>query len=277
MGPAKEHALNMVLATAIALQNETQAHRINTSALGTATTAQIAYNQAIASQGSGAGGFDGSISGDVVSGLGLQSMDTMREELAKASYGSAWADSPWMGASDRDVMAEWWKLKELQAGRDPDWDKFYDDINQDRAERGEDPITVMDVKPAQKASDLKSQLESMDAYDAAGNVTGKVGSIMDDEGNIKDWAQPLFDAIEGFEGFQHGANFTVPAGFNNDSFLMGVSSGEHVKVTPSHMNSGQGGLMIRNLNVYGVQTASELYEAIIQQARMRGKDFAKVL
>ncbi|MFX1499343.1 MAG: hypothetical protein ACFFDH_00100 [Promethearchaeota archaeon] len=31
-----------------------------------------------------------------------------------------------------------------------------------------------------------------------------------------------------------GGEFTVPPGFNNDDFLMGVSSGEHVKVTPAN-------------------------------------------
>jgi hypothetical protein len=269
VGPAKVHALNMVLATAIALQNETQAHRINTSALSSATSQQIAYNNAIAGSGTGAGGFTGSVSGDVAGGLGLKSMDDMRKELGVAS-GTGF----WDAASERDVMAEYYKLTQQAAGLEPDWDAFYDQINEDRAERGEDPITVKDSSPQEKAQQLKSRLETMQDN----------SSIYNAEGNIKDWAQPLFDAIEDpssptgfFQGFQHGANFTVPAGFNNDGFMMGVSSGEHVKVTPSHMNSGQGGLMINNLNVYGVQTASELYETIIQQARMRGKDFAKVL
>ena len=38
--------------------------------------------------------------------------------------------------------------------------------------------------------------------------------------------------IGGLFGAANGANFTVPGGFPNDSFAMGVTSGEHVKVTP---------------------------------------------
>ena len=34
-------------------------------------------------------------------------------------------------------------------------------------------------------------------------------------------------------GFQHGGSFIVPPGFPNDSFLMGVTSGERVDVTPN--------------------------------------------
>jgi len=232
------------------------------------TQSQIAYNNAIAGSGAGAGGFTGSVSGDVAGGLGLKSMDVMRSELGVASGTGFWNE-----ASERDVMAEYYKLTQQAAGLEPDWDAFYDQINEDRAERGEDPITVKDVSPIDKAKKLREELESMEGGH------GSIYSVNPETGKeeIKDWMAPLFGAIEGFQGFQHGANFTVPAGFNNDGFMMGVSSGEHVKVTPSHMNSGSGGLMINNLNVYGVQTASELYETIIQQARMRGKDFAKVL
>jgi len=239
------------------------------------TQSQIAYNNAIAGSGAGAGGFTGSVSGDVAGGLGLKSMDKMRFELGEASGTDFWNQ-----ASERDVMAEYYKLTQQAAKREPDWDAFYDQINQDRAERGEDPISVKDVSPIDKAKQLRDELESMEGGH------GSIYSVNPETGKeeIKDWMAPLFDAIADpdsptglFQGFQHGANFTVPAGFNNDGFMMGVSSGEHVKVTPSHMNSGSGGLMINNLNVYGVQTASELYETIIQQARMRGKDFAKVL
>lgn len=42
----------------------------------------------------------------------------------------------------------------------------------------------------------------------------------------------------GIIGAARGANFTVPPGFPNDSMLLGVSSGEHVKVTPAPNNGG---------------------------------------
>ena len=76
---------------------------------------------------------------------------------------------------------------------------------------------------------------------------------------------------------QHGANFIVPQGFQNDNFLMGVSSGERVSVTPAHSTRAGAGMVIQNLNVYGVQTDSELFESVVRAARQRGRDFARVL
>ena len=77
----------------------------------------------------------------------------------------------------------------------------------------------------------------------------------------------------------HGANFMVPPQHPNDSFMMGVSSGERVSVTPSHMLGGGngGGLTVNTINVYGVQTASSLYEEVVKAARQRGRAFAKVM
>jgi len=86
------------------------------------------------------------------------------------------------------------------------------------------------------------------------------------------------DALKGAAvGAQHGANFIVPQGFQNDNFLMGVSSGERVSVTPAHSTRAGGGMVIQNLNVYGVQTDSELFEAVVRAARQRGRDFARVM
>jgi chromosome segregation ATPase len=78
---------------------------------------------------------------------------------------------------------------------------------------------------------------------------------------------------------QHGANFFVPPGFNRDNFMLGVSSGEHVSVTPAHTARGGagGGINIQNLTVSGVQTDSQLFEAVVRAARQRGRDFARVL
>ena len=271
-GPAKEHAFNMALATAVALDAETRAQRTNTSATNAATTAQIAYNQALTGTGTGAGAFTGTVSGDVAGGLGLKSMEDMRKELGVAA-----GTDYWKGASERDVMAEYYKLTQLAAGNQPDWDAFYDEINKDRAERGEGPITVMDVSKEQKALDLKSQLESMEGGH------GSIFTTDPDTGQkkIKDWMEPLFEGITDFDesmvGLQHGGSFTVPSGYRNDSFLMGVSSGERVSVTPAHSTRGGGGMVIQNLNVYGVQTDSELFESVVRAARQRGRDFARVM
>ena len=45
-----------------------------------------------------------------------------------------------------------------------------------------------------------------------------------------------------------GADFTVPAGFPNDSFPILAQSGEHVKITPAGQNGGVGGLTA-NINI----------------------------
>ena len=77
----------------------------------------------------------------------------------------------------------------------------------------------------------------------------------------------------------HGADFMVPPHYPNDTYMMGVSSGERVSVTPSHMLGGGngGGLTVNTINVYGVQTASSLYEEIVKAARQRGRAFAKIM
>ena len=78
----------------------------------------------------------------------------------------------------------------------------------------------------------------------------------------------------------HGANFMVPPHYPNDSFMMGVSSGERVSVTPAHMlgsGNGSGGMTVNTINVYGVQTDSQLYSAVVKAARQRGKEFVKTM
>ena len=80
-------------------------------------------------------------------------------------------------------------------------------------------------------------------------------------------------------GGQHGLDMIVPSGFNRDNFMVGTTSGERVTVTPSHMLGGGngGGLTVNTINVYGVQTASSLYEEVVKAARQRGRAFAKVM
>ena len=77
---------------------------------------------------------------------------------------------------------------------------------------------------------------------------------------------------------QHGFNGVIPPGFPNDSFMMGVSSGERVSVTPAHSTKGNGGnMVIQNLYVQGVSTESQLFEKVQAAARQRGRDFARVM
>jgi hypothetical protein len=53
------------------------------------------------------------------------------------------------------------------------------------------------------------------------------------------------DVSGGFagKGYASGADFTVPAGFPNDSYPMRVQSGEHVQVTPAGQQSGDAAVL----------------------------------
>jgi hypothetical protein len=80
------------------------------------------------------------------------------------------------------------------------------------------------------------------------------------------------------ENAARGLTGIVPGGYPNDSFLIGATSGESVNITPAHMRGrGGGGMVINTVNVYGVQTSSQLFDAVTQAARQRGRDFAKVM
>jgi hypothetical protein len=77
-----------------------------------------------------------------------------------------------------------------------------------------------------------------------------------------------------------GLSGIVPGGYPRDSFLIGATSGEHVQITPQNMmrGGGMGGAMVINtVNVYGVQTDSQLFDAVTRVARQRGRAFAKVM
>jgi hypothetical protein len=80
------------------------------------------------------------------------------------------------------------------------------------------------------------------------------------------------------ENAAQGLSGIVPGGFPNDSFMIGATSGESVNITPVHMRGrGGGGMVINNVNVYGVQTDSQLFAAVTRAARQRGRAFAKVM
>lgn len=53
----------------------------------------------------------------------------------------------------------------------------------------------------------------------------------------------ILSGLKSAFGFQQGANFIVPPGFNNDSFAMGVSTGEHVQITPANKVEQQEALL----------------------------------
>jgi hypothetical protein len=69
---------------------------------------------------------------------------------------------------------------------------------------------------------------------------------------------------------QHGLDFTVPPGFPNDSFSIGVQSGERVVVQPSHQKTSQGGggggVNIGTLNVNTGQDERQLLRMLERYA-----------
>lgn len=68
-------------------------------------------------------------------------------------------------------------------------------------------------------------------------------------------------------GFASGGSFVVPPGYPNDSFVMRVSSGEHVQVTPAGKSGGGGGVYIENLNIIGAGNPEATGHAVVSRLR----------
>ena len=139
-----------------------------------------------------------------------------------------------------------------------------------------------------------------DGLDSAGNsaeeLTGDMTDVenaFDSAGNSLQEFEDMLSGISGVsvdvgvntpsgkikpsigEGFASGANFTVPSGFDNDSFPMRVSSGEHVTVTPQ----GQGGVGSMNfditINAGQGANGRDLADQFIQQLRLNKSSIQK--
>lgn len=70
----------------------------------------------------------------------------------------------------------------------------------------------------------------------------------------------------GIIGAAKGANFTVPQGFPNDSLLLGVSSGEHVKVTPAGKNGGSN----ITFNISGAGDPKAVANEVMRRLHLQG-------
>jgi hypothetical protein len=79
------------------------------------------------------------------------------------------------------------------------------------------------------------------------------------------WFEGTSKALK-IPGFASGGSFTVPAGYKNDSFLMGVSSGEHVSVNPAGRGGGNLTLNITMPQISGA-TARELTDQLLPHIR----------
>ncbi|MHC4708042.1 MAG: hypothetical protein ACYS8I_13270, partial [Planctomycetota bacterium] len=111
--------------------------------------------------------------------------------------------------------------------------------------------------------------EAKKASDALGGV-GVGGGGGDDGGGGGNDEEPIIDV-----GMQHGTppgGFTVPPGFPNDSFRVGLTSGERLFVKPQG-RSGGGGLTIGTLILNGVNDPQAMFAAIEREARARGMRF----
>jgi hypothetical protein len=146
----------------------------------------------------------------------------------------------------------------------------------------------------------KGRTQEKHAKEVLGQIVNEQGGIWAGKGNMSGWVKEFmmssagtglaagFDesvvnaAIKDFEiadaNAAQGLSGIVPGGFPNDSFLIGATSGERVNITPAHkIGNGGGGIIINSVNVMGVQTESQLYDAVVRAARQRGRAFAKVM
>ena len=233
-----------------------------------------AYNTAAAAAAAAAAASSGTYGGSYggAGGGGLPPIDQMREELAKADLGGeGWRGSGWMGKTPEDVFAEWMRLTGRSDSFDPG---AYSEHT------GDEDVQMPDTSLDQKKQDLMADLSTSDESD---NDT------------LKDWMVPHLKDLGVDDDYleshgwdipadqrnklaQHGWRGIVPSGYPNDSYTIGATSGEYVSVTPQHMMRGRGGGMsINTINVYGVQTESQLYGAVVKAAKQRGREFAKVM
>lgn len=81
-------------------------------------------------------------------------------------------------------------------------------------------LTLENIAAWEQVSALQAQKKALD--DLAGGLRAMAPML---RGGFSMW-----EDVGGGPGFQHGGTFTVPPGFPNDSFPMGVSSGEKVSV-----------------------------------------------
>lgn len=71
-------------------------------------------------------------------------------------------------------------------------------------------------------------------------------------------------------GFQTGGSFVVPPGYPNDSYLMRVSSGERVDVTPAGKSASAGMVWTGDVNIIGYPEDSGMQIAaeVVRRQRM---------
>ena len=251
--------------------------------------------------------------------LGVASISTGMSVLAMRQALIVAGGSYWSGASDAQITGEFQRLADVEqqiksksedfplggfeehpftAGKGfagmsaEDWVAEYSHRLMQDYPRAELPGLAMgsDMDPTQRARVIQMMKDS-DLPFVSGEpfIAGRPGAGNVASGQKVQMSAAQYEAEYGWRrehpGMEmptlaaHGANFMVPSHYPNDSFMMGVSSGERVTVTPSHMLGGGngGGMTVNTINVFGVQTASALYEEVVKAARQRGRAFTKVM
>jgi|GEM_PF-6703189 len=156
------------------------------------------------------------------------------------------------------------------------------------------------ISAAVKRANSRMQDFSESTKEAIGHLReflSLLNSLKAQGGGGADKAQDNANALGNKVNFASGTpagGFVVPPGYPNDSFMVGLTSGERVFVQPAgermkaeggRMNlqpsgntGGQGGntLLIQNVNLFEVQDPSRFFEALQREAKARGLQFAMV-
>ncbi len=101
-----------------------------------------------------------------------------------------------------------------------------------------------------------------------------LGKLPDEVMRFSEWADYALNKLKEFgvkvPGYQHGGSFVVPSGYPNDSYLMGVSSGERVTVQRrDERRDGPG--TVNNLNIYtNAEVTSDIPDILLLRAWSNG-------
>lgn len=117
---------------------------------------------------------------------------------------------------------------------------------------------------AKSVLNLKSQYD--DGAISADNFAKKLAAVAFNVNKVQSSGASFSLTDSEVKGYQYGGDFVVPAGYPNDSYRMGVSSGERVSVTPAGTNNSNNKNV--SINVYpssGIDLArlkNMIYEAL---------------
>jgi hypothetical protein len=251
-----EKSLTTEEAMAVAAGNAAAAIRDANAATEEGLTATENYNQSIADQKAA---LDELIAnqGRTVSAV---------TEAALSDAAQAFQDNEDMVASSSRVIEE--KLTGVYTGLE-------DTGSQATASSGlvQDYITKLGEIPAEVSTQLRLNISTGGggAY-GGGNVGERAANTYagGGTGDKKSYGgyQEDFDPLK---KFSTGGDFIVPPGYPNDSYRIGVQSGERVTVTPAGQSGGQNNLTINQVfNGSSPNTMNQARDGVLEAARAIG-------